>query len=260
MSVTSVLFIPDRFKDYRMWHDIPDRLQGHAEVIHLDQHEPVPWTADSTQFVAAVRRLASGGSFSIVAAAGQAAGLAVALAEAGVARGLVFFQPVLDSIPDDLDLSSLDLADLDPHDWLDPFAPMVDAVSEPDPVRRRDILVQIIRDTAGPGRDPEQLELEIAMTADHAEEFFAHLQAATRAAADGHEWPRPPRLGRPWIDRLADLAVPVVAVGTGPFVGAVAGRARNAEIVVAAGNGGMAPASDRTLAAEALLRTVDRVS
>jgi len=260
MSVASVLFIPDRFMDYRMWFDIPDRLRGRAEVIHLDQHEQVPWTAGSAEFAEVARPLASDGSFSIVAAAGQAAGFAVTLAEAGMAKGLVFFQPMLDSIPDDLDFSSLDLSDLDPDHWLDPFAPIVGAISEPDPARRRDILVQIVRDTAGPDREPAQLELEVAMMADHAEEFFAHLQAATAAAADGHEWPGPPRLGRPWLDRLADLAVPVAAVGTGPFVAAVATRARDAEIVAAAGNGGMAPPADRDRASEALLRMLDRVS
>lgn len=254
MSLPSILFIPERFNDYRMWYDIPDRLRGRAEVVHFDQHEQVPWTADSAEFVDATRRLAPDGGFDIVAAAGGAARFAFALAEAGLAKGLVFFQPTLDSIPDDVrvDLSGLDEA-------LEAFRPIVTAIHEPDPNRRREILLQTIRDTAGPDREPAGLELELAMMSDHAEELLAHLQATAAAADDGHVAPDPPWMERPWIDRLAELTVPVTAIGPGPFPEAIARRAKDAEVVLAAGSGGMAPPADRALAAEALLRMLDRI-
>ena len=92
-----ILFIPDQFTDYRMWSDIPDRIQGRAEVIHFDRHEQIPWTpAAGGGFLDAARRLAADGSFDIVAAAGQAARFGFAVAEAGLARGVVFFYPSLD--------------------------------------------------------------------------------------------------------------------------------------------------------------------
>jgi hypothetical protein len=254
MSVPSALFIPERFKDYRMWYDIPDRLLGRAEVIHFDQHDQVPWTADSAEFVDEARHLVPDGGFDIVVAAGGAARFAFALAEAGLAKGLVFFQPTLDCIPDDVrvDLSGLDEA-------LEAFQPIVSAIQEPDPGRRREILLQTVRDTAGPDRDPAGLELELDMMSDHAEEFFAHLHVTAAEAEDGDVPPDPPWMERPWINRLAELTVPVTAIGVGPFPEAIARRAKDAEVVQAAGNGGMAPPADRARAAEALLRMLDRI-
>jgi hypothetical protein len=254
MSRQNILFIPDRFRDYRMWYDIPDRLRGRAEVIHFDQHERIPWTAHSAELVEAARRLTSDSGFDVVAAAGWAARFACALAEAELARGLVFFQPMLDSIPDDVhvDLSGLEEA-------LAPFRPLASAIHQPDSSRSRDILLQVIRDTAAQDREPAVLEQELAMTSDHAEEFLEHLRATAVAADADSVPPDPPWMGRPWIDRLAQLAVPVTAIGIGPFPEAVARRAKNAEIVPVAGNGGMAPPADRAKAAEALLRMLDRV-
>jgi hypothetical protein len=255
MIMPRVLFIPERFQDYRMWYDIPHRLRRRGEVIHFDQHERVPWTADSAEIVDPARRLAPDRGFDIVAGAGGAARFAFALAEAGLAKGLVFFQPVLDAIRDDVpvDLSGLDEA-------IEPFRPIIGALHDPDPRRRRDILLQTVRDTVGPDRDPAGVELELAMMSDHAEELFAHLQDIAAAADHGDVPPDPPWMQRPWIDRLADLAVPVTAIGVGPFPEAIARRARNAEVVLAVGSGGMAPPADRARAAEALLRMLDRVS
>lgn len=257
----SVLFVPERFKDYRMWYDIPDRLGGRAEVIHFDQHEQIPWAADSAVFVDAARRLVPGGGFHIVAGAGGAARFVFALAEAGLAKGLVFFQPTLDSIPDDVRVDLAGLVDLSSlGEELAAFQPIVSAIHEPDPGRRREILLQSVRETAGPDRDPAGLELELEMMSDHAEEFFAHLQVTAAEAEAGHVPQDPPWMQRPWIDRLAKLTVPVTAIGVGPFPEAIARRAQDAEIVLAAGNGGMAPPADRARAAEALLRMLDRIS
>ena len=150
MSLPSILSIPERFNDYLMWYYIPDRLRGRAEVVHFDQHEQVPWTADSAEFVVSDMARAPDGGFDIVAAAGGAARFAFASwRKPGLAKGLVFFQPTLDSIPDyvRVDLSGLDEA-------LEAFRPIVTAIHEPDPNRRREILLHTIRDTAGPDREP----------------------------------------------------------------------------------------------------------
>jgi hypothetical protein len=31
----SVLFIPDRFMDYRMWGEVPDLIRDRTRVVHL---------------------------------------------------------------------------------------------------------------------------------------------------------------------------------------------------------------------------------
>jgi hypothetical protein len=110
------------------------------------------------------------------------------------------------------------------------------------------------------------------MYSDHAEEFFAHLQASAAgaeelraaAAAEADEPIQPsPWWERPWVDRLSELTVPVVTVVSAPgrVIGeAIARRAKDAEIVVAAGRAGLAPAADRARVAEALLHMIDRVS
>jgi hypothetical protein len=134
MTLPAVLFIPSRFCDYRLWSDIPDRLKGRALAIHCDQHD-LPWTAVDGEFLEAAGRLAPIGGFHIVAAHGEAARFAFALAEAGLGRGLVFFQPSLDSfpLPDDVHVDWSALGDLD-H-VLDPYIPILSALDEPDPGR-----------------------------------------------------------------------------------------------------------------------------
>jgi len=269
MPLPSVLFIPDRFSDYRLWSDIPDRLQGRALAIHFDQHD-LPWTSGNGEFLEIARRLAPDGSFHVVAANGQAARFAFALSEAGVAKGLTLFQPSLDCIPDDVHVDRSALGD--PEHVLDPFMPILSALDEPDPSRRREILLDVIRTTAGPDLEPAGLELLLAMYSDHAEEIFADLQAsaaegeqsqATEANDPDEPFHIPPWLERPWIDRLADLTVPVTTVvsARGRVIAeAIARRAVDAEIVIAGGSAGLEPAEDRARAAEAILRTLDRVA
>jgi hypothetical protein len=257
MALPCILFIPDRFSDYRKWSDIPDRLQGRAEAIHFDQHGQIPWTTGATdEFADAARCLAPDGGFDIVVGSGQAARFAFALAEAALAKSLVLFQPWLDRIPDDLhvDWSAVD-------EGIELSLPVLEAVNELDPGRRRDIFVQVLRDTAGPDAEPAELELAIAMSSDHSDEYFADLQDTAAAAADGRAQPDPPWLLRPWIDRLAELTVPVTAVGPGLIGEAIARRARDAEIVDVTGGGALlAPAESRARAAAALLRMLDRIS
>jgi hypothetical protein len=264
MNALTILFIPDRFMDYRLWSDIPDRLRGRAQVIHYDQHEQIPWTADNGEFVDAARRLAVDDSFQVVAAAGHAARFAFALAEAGLAKGLVLFQPEVDRHLDDVraDTSGLDLDQI-VEDATSAFQPAVGAISDPDPGRRRDVLLTLIRDYAGRDLEPAELELAVGMYSDHADELFTELQAFAADEADGRAEPDRPWMQRPWIDRLGELTVPVTVVVPPrgrPIGDAIARRARHAEIVVAAGSAGLAPADDRARAAEALLRMLDRTN
>jgi hypothetical protein len=252
-----ILFIPDRFMDYRMWFDIPDQVQGRAEVIHFDQHEQIPWTAANGGFRDAARRLAAGRSFDIVVAAGQAARFGFTVAEAGLARSAVFFYPSLDSTLDEV---MADMGDVDPAEVLGPYLPVADALHEEDASRRRDILVQVVRETAGPDVEPGELARVVDMIGDHAAEFFAELEAARAAAAADRPQPDPPWLERPWIDRLAALTIPVLAVVAphGAAIGEViTRRAEDAEIVVASPR--LTPVAASSRSAEALLRMLDRL-
>ena len=254
-DLPKVLFIPDQFMDYRMWSDIPQRLRGHARVIHFDQQAQLPWAAENGEFVRAADSLAAGGSFHVVAAAGQAARFAFALAEAGMTKGLVFFGASLDCIPDDF---HADLSDMERV--LDPYLPIASAIDEPDPRHRRDILLRVLRDTAPPDAEPAQLALAAAMMSDHAGELFTHLRAIAAAGVDEQLPPAPPWIERPWFGRLAELTLPVMAVGAGASADAIASRARDAEIVAAAGGGVLpSPAAGRARAAEAILRMLDRL-
>jgi hypothetical protein len=251
-----ILLVPDRFADYRMWSDIPDRIRGRAEVVHFDRHGQVPWTAADGGFLSTARRLASDGTFDIVAAAGEAARFGFAVAEGGLARGAVFFYPSLDRV---LDEASSSLADIDLTEVLAPYAPIVGAMQEGDASRRRDILLRVVRETAGPDAESGELERMEGMIIDHAEEFFAYLRA-TIDAADGSAHPAPPWLEWPWIDRLADLTIPVTAVVAprGLIIGdAIASRAADAEIVVA--SPGLAPVAEPGRSAAILIRMLDRL-
>jgi hypothetical protein len=124
----SILFIPDRFTDYRMWSDVPDQIEQRAGAIHFDQHEQIPWTDLNGGFLKAARRLAGDRPFAAVAAAGQAARFGFAVAEAGLAQGLVLFHPFLNSMPDDVEVDFSDLPDI-----LEPGMDLVSLVHDPDP-------------------------------------------------------------------------------------------------------------------------------
>src|SRR5215469_12358713 len=113
------LFIPEQYSDYRMWSDIPDRMGKRAEAVHFDQHEQIPWATGNGDFLMAARRLAGGGSFDAVTTSGESARFGFAIAEAGLAKGLVLFTPALDSIPDDV---SFDISSLEEN--LEPYLPL----------------------------------------------------------------------------------------------------------------------------------------
>ena len=254
-----ILFIPDRFADYRMWSDIPDRVGDQAEVIHFEGRAPIPWTSADGEFLAAVRRIADGRSFAAVAAAGNAARFGFAAAEAGLAAGLMLFYPSLDRILPEVSSS---LRDVDWEAQLAPFMSLANALNEPDPARRREIYLQHVRDTTDPGLDPAELETVLAMASDHAEEFLADLHATATAAATGEPQPDPPWMEHAWIDRLEDLNVPLTAVvGPRGAIGeAIAARSAGAEIILTAAYPGLGgSAAERGRVAEALSRMIDRV-
>jgi hypothetical protein len=253
MTLPRILFVPDQFTDYRMWSDIPDWIQGRAEVVHFDQHEQIPWADAGDGFLVAVRRLAGAGAFDIVVAAGQAARFAFAVAEAGLARGLVFIYPWPDCLPDEP--PDVDLAEV-----LKPYLPAAAAVREGDIDRLRDVLAQVARDKAGPDAEPGELQQLTDMLTDHAGELLASLQATQAADAAGPSPPDPPWLERPWIDRLATLTVPVIAIvapGSTALGELITRRARDAEIVVA---DQLVPVALPRGSAEAIVRMLDRLT
>jgi len=253
----SVLFIPDKFMDYRMWGEVPDLIRDRTSVVHLDQCMHIPWPAPDEGFLKAVRGLAPREGFDLVAAAGQAARFGFAVASAGLGAGLMLFYPTPDRYLDEVTAA---MPDPDPAQYVDPFLPLVHALEEEDAGRRRDILMQVVRDTADAGADPVELDRVLAMTSDHAEEIFASLAAAaepadSQSAKDDLSW-----LRQPWLDQLPGLAVPVMAV-VSPQVSAlgdvIARRAADAEIIIAKPR--LTPVADPAASVAALLRMLSRV-
>ncbi len=264
VDLPRVLFIPDRFMDYRMWSDVPDQLRGRAAAVHFDQCGRIPWTEVDGGFLEAVRGLAGDARFAVVAAAGQAARFGFAVAEAGLARGLVLFQPYLNSVPDDLEVDFSVLGEM-----LEPSVEFVSLVHDPDPDPDfvRATYLQLVRDMTGPDLPAAQLELALAMHGDHALALFADLQAtaAAMAAAGDQPPPDPPWIIHPWIDRLGGLTAPVAVVygARGRGAGAVIARRATAcdvQLVTAEGDPGFTTTVKRIRTAEILLDMLDRVS
>jgi pimeloyl-ACP methyl ester carboxylesterase len=272
MSGRRVIFIPDRFADCRIWADIPDRLAGQTEVIHLDQHATLPWTGGDGAVVAAAASdplLAGGGD--VVAAIGEGCRLAVELAAARLAAGLVLFDPTVpfDRIPDDLRLSDFapipDIGDLE--NALAPYEPLAAAMTDADPDRWRDMLVQVVRQTTAATAGPTEQELAAAMAADHAEEMRAAMLAFAAVDETERELTLDIQLehlhaqGR-WLDELASLTAPVMIVVSAPgryYAEAIARIAAHVEIVVTDGGAGLAPPASRARSADAILRMLERV-
>lgn len=255
MSLPRILFIPDQFADYRMWSDVPDRIAARAEAVHLDE---VPWAEPSSAILEAAGRL---GGCDVVAAAGAGARFGFAITEAGLARGLVLFQPAMNSVPPDVEIDASDL-----EARLEAMMPFVTLVHDPDPdpAYVRTTFVQAIREHLPPDLPPDQRDLALAMHGEHAAEVFADLQATAAAmAAGGGSAPDPPWVLRPYFDRLDVLTGPVMAVvsAAGRGVGeAIARRARDAEVVVTRGDPGLATPAGRAETAQILLRMLDRVA
>ena len=126
--------------------------------------------------------------------------------------------------------------------------------------RLRDVLVQVARDTAGRDAEPRELQQLIDMLTDHAGELLTSLQATQAAAAADPSPPDPPWLERPWINRLATLTVPVMAIvapGSTAIGDMITRRARDAEIVVA---DQLFPVALPSGSAEVIVRMLDRMT
>ncbi len=262
-----VLLIPDRFSDYRMWGGIPDRLAHSAEVSHLDRLIQLPWSGGSGAIVELVRGQRPGG-WDVVAAAGQASPFAVALAAAGLARGLVLAEPEIpfNRIPDDVEFA-LDLPD---EHVLAPYQPLVSALHEAGPEQWRDLTIDVLRQTARRDLPPGELDLAVQIATDHAAEVRAELLAFAAADAAERELPDDVQLaqlharGR-WLDQLATLTVPVMTVVPAPmrhYAQTVSRYAAEAEIVITGSTiqPGGAREGARDQAAVAIERMLDRVS
>ncbi len=260
----SVLFLPDKFMDHRMWSDIPDRIGSAANAAHFDQLGEMPWTGDDHQFLDVVRDRAPRGSFDLVAAAHEADRLAFALAEAGLARGVALFQPAIpwSAIPDGVrpDTSGLDIDQIF-DEAAGAYGPLTDAIlHDPDAGRRRAALVSFARDYAGVSLEPPELELAVGMFSDHAEEIAAAVRAfaAAEAEDDAREQARP---ARSWEEQFGSVAMPmvlIVARRARPVADAVV-AGRPIEVVTADGMGGLALPPDRATGADTILRVLDRV-
>lgn len=209
-----VLLIPARFTDHRMWGGIPGRLARGADVSHLDQLISLPWT-DGPGAVAGLARAAAPGGWDVAAAAGQACPLAVALAEAGLARALVLIQPEIpfDRIPDEVDLGPAWPVDTAPRHYDELISELHDATAE----QWSALLARTVRYTADPKALPDELDLAVQLAVDHAAAVRAELQAA-EAAWTGERYqpagaPQPWRPERgAWLDQLAGLTAPVLTV------------------------------------------------
>jgi hypothetical protein len=96
------LMISQRLADHRIWGDIPALVAHLSEIIFYEQREASP--QDSLRPLDEIRRLLPEDRrlFDVVAAAEDAAELAVGLALDGMANGIVLFQPTIDGIPEEM--------------------------------------------------------------------------------------------------------------------------------------------------------------
>jgi hypothetical protein len=261
-----VLLIPARFTDWRMWAGIPDRLARRAAVSHLDQLISLPWAA-APDAVVGLTRGQPPREWDVVVAAGQACPFAVALAAAGLGRGLVLIQPEIpfDRIPEDVDPGPA----TPDSDALAPYEVLVGAMHAATPQEWRALLTQTIRQTAPPDLPHDELHLMVQLAGDHAAEVRAELLDFERAEVTerylpgdaGWLWRRD--RGR-WLDQLATLTQPVLPVIPGPerFIGEAIGRiARNPETLVVTERGIVPPSTAvaRDQAAGAIERLLDRL-
>lgn len=265
MSKRRVLFIPDRFTDYRMWGEIPDRLSERAEVSHLDRLIQLPWSGSSGAVVELARGQRPGG-WDVVVAAGRACPFSVALAAAGLARGLVLAEPDIpfSRIPDDVDFA-LDMPDAE---LLAPYEPLVSAMHDASPEEWRDMMIEVLRQTSRPDLPPAELDLAVQMAADYAAEARAELLAFAASCARERELPDEVQLAQlhasaQWLDQLATLTIPmmtVVPAGIRHRAETVSRLAAEAEIVITDSTIQPGGARDgaRAQAAAAIDRMLDR--
>jgi hypothetical protein len=260
--LAGVLYLPDQHYDYRIWADVPARLGVRA--VHYDRHEPmpwagrpIPWQAADPGFPDAVRRLVPGDSFDVVVAAGEAARLAFSVASLGLAQALALFQPapdcyLADGMPELPESEIMHAAD-----W---FLPVMEAVDETDPARRRSLVIGAWQDRYGPHLSAADLGLTGQVIGDHVEELLATSKRVAHLADAGAGLPFPEL---PWVDRLGEIGVPVTvvvsqrAVRLGP---AIARRARDGQSILAAADTELVWLEDRDTALTTLRQVLARVT
>ncbi|MDX6395502.1 MAG: hypothetical protein QOJ73_6565 [Streptosporangiaceae bacterium] len=258
MALPSILFLPEHHYDYRIWNGIPSSLSDHCQVVLYDRHEPMPWAElAGPAFLGAVRRLAPGQCFDVVAAAGEAARLAFSVASGGLAKGVVFFQPFPDRHLEEVTVDLPAQEVVEAAAWI---APVLGALHQPDPARRRELVVEAWRDRYGPHLAAGDLELACQVIGDHTEELLASVKDVAAAAEAGEDmsWPSPP-----WIDRLGEIDIPVTAVVSKLALGlgqAVARRAREGHVIEAQAYTDLVWLEDRVTAVTALRHMLDRLS
>lgn len=251
----SILFLPDLHDDYRIWADIPSSLGDKWQIVLYDRHEPMPWAgSEDLAFLSAVQRLAPDHCFDVVVAAGEAAGFAVSAALAGLAKGVVLFQPTPDSIIEEIEtnLSAQELEET--ASW---FVPIVEALDETSIERRREAVIGVWRTMYGPYLAAGDLALASQVIGDHTEELFATMMDVKAAVEAGGKL----RPGPPWSDRLGDIDVPVTVVVNGRSIwlrDAIARRTREVQVIVAEARTGFVWLEDRGAAIAAIRHMVDR--
>jgi hypothetical protein len=251
------LMISQRFADRRLWSDFPTRLGQPSEIVFAEL--PAVAVPGSRPALDEIRDLVPGGRtrFGVVAGAGDAAGLAVEVALAGLAGGIVLFQPELDGIPEEL--RSVDFSGLEEQTRL--YAPLLAGVGEPDPVKWRHLVTEVVDQTLGVHLTPQDRALVHHVMADHAGEIQHELQQAVAAHAQGQPPRTPPEPGERWIDRLRQLTVPVTIMSARPgfqVAEILAARAPQGEAVLARGDAGMPWLEDRDKAVAVLTGMIGR--
>jgi hypothetical protein len=249
--------IAARFADHRIWGDIPDRIADLSELIFYDQKRTAD--AGSSTALKEISQLlpADRSGFDVVAGAEDAAELAVELALAGAANGLVLFQPALDGIPEEM--TPVDFSGLEERARL--FAPLLAAADEADAAKWRATVADVIGQAIGVHLTPQDAALVRDVMSSHADEIRHELQRALRAHAQGQEPASPAQPGQRWIDRLRQLAIPVSIVSTRPAFRAaevLAARVPRGEAVLAGGEAGLPWLEDRDTAVAVLAAMVDR--
>jgi hypothetical protein len=255
--VPGVLFLPDLFYDHRIWADLPARLGADCDAVCYDMHESMPWgEPDSRAFLDAVRRLVPYPGRTAVAAAGQAAGLAVQAARFGLAGGLVLFQPVPDHVPPEA-ITSAPAEDL--MAAAAPWAGLIDATAETDAARRAELATRTWREAYAGRLAASDVELACQVIAGHVDQVLATVTAVATAAAAGAP---PPQAGLPWVDRLAEISVPVTVVSarrTGRIGRAIADMARVGQFIATTADTDLVWLEDRIQAKAAIRDMLGRL-
>jgi hypothetical protein len=207
--VPAVVFLPDIFYDYRVWADVPGCIGGNCDIVHYDRRARTPWAAPAA-FLPAFRRLVRGRETVLVVAAGSAAGFAVHAAIGGMAHGLSLLQPVPDYRPPE---ASSDVPIQDLLQAAAPYAPLIAAARESDPVRRRTLVISTWRGIYQGKLADADRELVSRIIADHVEDVLAATAQVIAAAEAGAAAPYP---GMRWLDRLGEVTIPVTVITSAP--------------------------------------------